>query len=105
MRGALYVVCRLWLARRMDVVSVAVASVSGRCMALALMGTDTRCTMMAVLRNVWQELVRVIDGDDFLIVRQDDANIKLWNMVRIASEVTHGTGEHLLGTSQMKAQV
>lgn len=75
-------------------------------MALVLMGTDTWRTMMTVLRNVWQELVRIIDGDDFLIVRQDDANIKFWNMVhRIASEVTHGTGEHLLCASQMKAQV
>lgn len=76
MRGALYVVCRPWLAQRMDVVSVAMATMRNGGVVSVHMGTNAWRTVVAVLRYERKQCVCLIDGDDPLIHRQDDADVE-----------------------------
>jgi hypothetical protein len=47
----------------------------------------------------------LINGDQVLIGRQNDAHIQLWNIAGQTGEVIHGAAEHFLGAFDMKTQI
>jgi len=67
--------------------------------------SQTRRAVMPMFRNMGQQSMGLVDGDDALVDGQDDPNVQCGHLFRRAGEMCYGSREHLLSTPQVVAEV